>query len=398
MMTKKWLFVGVFLTLVMGREVLPALAANCGGATACRCGDTVVTNYNMSRDLGPCPRRSGSKVDTIGLTVKSGVTLDCQGHEISGPNDTLKNSFGLRVGSSSSSTPAQNVTIRNCTVTHFWWGAYINNATDVLIEANTFHENGWKDPVLNGTGYGLDVANSQFITVRDNTITDSGNEGFHLSHSQHVTVEDNVIANSGREQLYLYHADDNIIRRNLATGGTQGLEMRFSDRNAFSYNRWLNSPKQWLENDDTQNTFLYEHFDGMVLVGGKSTGNTFSLCEFTHPTGICFRNKGKNTTIYKGHFSSCLQDIKAGGNPLLDRCVGVNQTTGKFTAVYPGCVADVDNDGDVDGQDQTMLSAALPSHVGSVDWNPEVDIDHDGTVDNQDQSLLTAALGACPNN
>ncbi|MBI3244881.1 MAG: right-handed parallel beta-helix repeat-containing protein [Deltaproteobacteria bacterium] len=397
-MMRQWLFLGLMLATVAGREAFPVFAANCGGAAVCRCGDTVVADYGMTQNLGPCPRVNGTNADTIGLTVKSAVSLDCKGHAIVGPGDTLKNSFGIRAGSKSSPTPDQDVSIRNCSVSRFWWGVYVQNSTQVAIEGNTLHDNGWKDPTQNGTGYGLDVANSQFITVRNNAITDSGNEGFHLSHSHHVTVEDNVIADSGREQLYLYHADDNIVRRNLARGGTQGLEMRFSNRNAFSYNLWLDSPKQWLENDDTQNTFLYEHFDGMVLVGGKSTGNTFSLCEFIHPTGICFRTKGKSTTIYKGHFSSCLLDLKAGGKPLLDRCVGVDRTSGKFTAVYPGCVADFDNDGDVDAQDQTILSAALPSKLGSVDWNPEVDIDHDGNVDKQDQGLFTAALGVCPSN
>ena len=154
-----------------------ARAAVCGGAVVCQCGDTVTSDYTMTADLGPCPRLASG--DTVGLRLKSGVTLDCQGHTITGPGDTQKNAYGIRVGNSSS--PDANMVIRNCGVTKFWWGVYVQNAGDVLIEDNHLYENGWKDPTQNGTGYGLDVANSQDVTVRRNRIVDNGNEGFHLS-------------------------------------------------------------------------------------------------------------------------------------------------------------------------------------------------------------------------
>ena len=73
--------------------------------------------------------------------------------------------------------------VRNCGVTKFWWGVYVQNAGDDIIEDNDLYENRWKDPTQNGNGYGLDVANSSAVTVRNNLISDNGNEGFHLSSS-----------------------------------------------------------------------------------------------------------------------------------------------------------------------------------------------------------------------
>jgi parallel beta-helix repeat protein len=99
--------------------------------------------------------------------------------------------------------------------------------------------------------------------------------------SSHVIVEDNVFRDNAREQLYLIRSDNNVIRRNLATGGTQGLEMRFSSDNAFSYNVWAGSPLQFLENDNNDNTFFYERFEGRVAVGDASTGNRFELSSFS---------------------------------------------------------------------------------------------------------------------
>jgi parallel beta-helix repeat protein len=282
-----------------------AMAAVCGGSIPCQCGDTVGSNYLMTADLGPCPRLSG--VDTVGLRVRFGVTLDCQDHRITGPGDLLKDSFGIRVGTSSG---ASNMTVKRCDVSGFWWGVHVDSSTDVLIDSNHLHDNGWKDPEANGNGYGLDVANSSAVTVRNNRIIDNGNEGFHLSSSSGAIVEDNVFQDNGREQLYLIHADNNTIRRNQATGGTQGLEMRFSSGNAFSYNVWAGSPLQYLENDNNDNTFLYERFEGRVAVGDASTGNRFESSSFSNPAGNCMTVTIPSTAyVFKSFFGPCNWDV-----------------------------------------------------------------------------------------
>jgi parallel beta-helix repeat protein len=392
-----WRFFILILTIkAVNCNASSLSAAECGGAIPCQCGDTVVTDYTLTFDLGPCPRLPGAGVDTIGLSVNSGVTLDCQGHKILGPNDNLKNAFGIRIGARLAPTLARDATVRNCEIAYFWWGIYVQKAENILLENNTLRDNGWKDPKKNGTGYGLDVANSRDVTVRNNMIVNNGNEGFHLSHSTNTIIEDNLFADNGFEQLYLYFADDNTIHGNTASGGRQSLEMRFSNRNLFSYNRWINSQKQWLENDNTQNTFFYDHFHGLVQVARKSEGNLFTLCEFTNPTGVCLRLNATDGVVYKGRFSSCKFDVRAGAPAVLDRCAEVDKKAGKLTLIYPGCVADVDDDGDVDAQDRAALLLALGSQIGDVHWNPLLDIDHDGDVDNQDQTLLETQIGLCP--
>jgi parallel beta-helix repeat protein len=240
--------------LLLGALVLGltagAMAAVCGGSIPCQCGDTVGSDYLMTADLGPCPRLSGA--DTVGL--RSGHSPpDCQNHSITA-GALLKDSFGIRVGTGG----GQHMKVKRCNVSRFWWGIYVESATNVLIKGNHLHDNGWKSATENGTGYGLDVANSTAVTVRNNIIADNGNEGFHLSSSSGVLVEDNVFQDNGFEQLYLIRADNNTIRRNQATGGTQGLEMRFSSGNAFSYNVWAGSPLHYIENDNHDNTFLYD--------------------------------------------------------------------------------------------------------------------------------------------
>src|SRR5262245_34151444 len=258
---------GVLVCLVIGLPwgmlASTALAANCGGTTVCQCGDTVVSNYTMTADLGPCSRLAST--DTVGLWLRSGVTLDCQGHVIAGPADRLKDAYGIRVGQLSA--PASDVTITSCGVTGFWWGVYVQSSTRIVIDSNHLYLNGWKDPTANGTGYGLDVANSTAVVIRNNTFDNNGNEGARVSGVTDRTIEGNDFQDNGLEQLYLINSDNNFIRNNLTQGGSQGLEMRVSSKNVFSYNVWAGSPLQWLENDDSDNEFFYDSFEGRVVVG-----------------------------------------------------------------------------------------------------------------------------------
>ena len=373
-----------------------ALAAECGGIVTCQCGDVVATDYAMTSDLGPCPRLPSG--DTVALRVRAGVTLDCRGKVIIGPGDMLKDSFGVRI--SSAHAPTTPTTVRDCDVTRFWWGIHVEDSSNVSIESNRLHDNGWKDPEANGSGYGLDVANSTNVTVRSNWIEDNGNEGFHLSASSGVRVEDNDFVDNGKEQLYLINAHDNVVHSNRATGGTQGLELRYSNDNQFSYNTWVGSPLQWLENDSSRNTFTYEHFAGRVVVGPASSGNVFLLSEFTNPTGRCLSvSAGNVTTVEKSYFRTCDWDVYTTAPVTLSWS---EHTPGKVSSSvkvrFPGCTGDFDRDGRVGELDRPTIEAAMGSAIDSLTWNPEADLDHDGDVDLADLALFDGQLGPCAAN
>lgn len=382
--------------LVLGLTT-DATAAICGGSIPCQCGDTVGSDYAMTENLGPCPRLIGG-ADTVGLRIRPDVILDCQNHSITGPADLLKDSFGIRVGTSFG---ASNMTVKRCDVSGFWWGVYVESATHVLIDSNHLHDNGWKSATENGTGYGLDVANSTAVTVTNNRIIDNGNEGFHLSSSSGVIVEDNVFQDNGFEQLYLIRADNNVIGRNRATGGTQGLEMRFSSGNAFSYNVWAGSPLQYLENDNHNNTFLYERFEGRVAVGDFNTGNRFESSSFSNHAGNCMTVTIPSTAyVFKSFFGPCTWDVVGNALVTLDRSMNTLAKVSKAVKVkFPGCTADFDQDGSVTPSDRPTLLAAMGSVIGSVidepNWDPEADLNHDGAVDETDSAIFDAQEGPC---
>ena len=169
---------------------------------------------------------------------------------------------------------------------------------------------------------------------QEQIIADNGNEGFHLSGSSGVIVEDNVFRDNAREQLYLIRADNNVIRGNLATGGSQGLEMRFSSDNAFSYNVWAGSPLQFLENDNHDNIFLYERFEGRVAVGDASTRNRFESSSFSNPTGNCMTVTIPNAAyVFKSFFEPCSWDVVGNALVTLDRSVNTLAKVSKAVTV-----------------------------------------------------------------
>jgi len=367
----------------------------CGGAVPCHCGDRVVADYVMTADLGPCTWEGTVTPDElVGLRVDSGVTLDCAGHSILGPADAQREEFGIRTGTSTRSV--ENATIKNCTVSGFWWGYYIAYSMGVVVEDSVSTGNGWFSEVENGTGYGVDIANSTGVVFRRNHVFANGNEGIHLSTSSGTLVEDNHFSGNGWEQVYLIGADDNSIVRNDASGGRQALEMRDSDDNHFSYNSWLGAPRQRLENFDDRNVFLYDAFEGTLGIADASNDNRFELCSLWNPGGECTQVRSANNTFFKSHFT-CKKAVDTSSPLTLDRVVSVRrpQIKREIAFVFPGCSADMDEDGDVGPDDLAVVALALGTTPGDLLWNPEADLDHDGAVGPLDVAAAEAQLGAC---
>jgi hypothetical protein len=217
-----------------------------------------------------------------------------------------------------------------------------------------------------------------------------------------VTVDGNDLVNNGFEQLYMIHADFNTIKNNYTQGGTQGLEMRYSSHNSFSYNVWAQAPLHMLENDNIDNVFFYDRFEGRVFVGNRSLGNRFELSEFINPTGNCLSVDTLNATyVYKSYFRSCSWDVflVTSAPVTLDRSVATLAKVSKgVTIKYPGCTADFDLDATVDLNERGVVQAAMGSVIGDSNWNPEADLDHNGKVDGNDLSVFDGQVGPCAAN
>ena len=389
----------VALVLPLSMSAGAALAADCGGAVACHCGDRVVADYTLTADLGPCTwETSPTANELVGLRLEDGVTLDCAGFSILGPDDSEKEEFGIRVGSSSSEVV--NATIRNCTVRDFWWGIYLRNTEDVTIEDSTAISNGYFSETENGTGYGIDISDSLRATVRNSEIRENGNEGLHLSNSTRTLVEGCTFADNGFEQVYVINADRNTFNGNDASGGRQSLEMRDSDDNVFANNVWRDSPLQWLEDHSDGNTFEYDRFEGELRIQSFSNDNVFTSCILWRPGDTCVELDAANNSFVKSHFN-CSEDIATKEPVVVERSLGADRMVPKsdVTSILLGCSGDLDGDHDVDQDDEDAVLAALGSIPGDVPSYGNADLDHDRDVDAGDltavQLMREGGVGDC---
>jgi hypothetical protein len=155
----------------------PALAANCGGGTACACGDTVTASRTLSKGADPvlktvCPG-PGLIVSTDGVVLKLG-------------DGTMRGSGGN---------------------------------TGILVQANGVTIQGPGTVQTFGTGIAGATSNSTIDRVR---LTKHAGDGLTLTGDQNVVFDNHVVRNGGHG--IRVEGDDNTVEANRAAqNGLEGI-------------------------------------------------------------------------------------------------------------------------------------------------------------------------------
>lgn len=190
-----------------------AVAKNCGGAVECACGDRVVEDAALFKDIGPC------KGD--GLRLQAG-NLDCQGFRILGL-DNRKDYDGIRVDSPLGSA------IRNCRISGFYDGVYFDGyagssmaqsesignfigirtgdgASGIQISENYVHLN---------RGQGIHIGGgSHQVEVLRNILGDNGEEGIFIIEAIGTKIHGNTISRARDTAILLKHARNSTVTNN----------------------------------------------------------------------------------------------------------------------------------------------------------------------------------------
>lgn len=211
---KNFFFISsVFLFLFWQSSLV--FARHCGKSRPCQCGDVVISDYTLSSDLGPCEKR--------GLTVRSGVTLDCAGHAIHGSGKNSKD-FGIAL-----QTGTSGATVKNCHISGFLRGIRLRQANKNKISHNTVYHNG---DVSTRVGYGIDLAGSQDNVFQDNYVHHNADEGIHVGTGSHGNIFiNNRVEDNGRENFYFLRSDRAVLRKNSTRGG--GTDSVFIKHSSF---------------------------------------------------------------------------------------------------------------------------------------------------------------------
>ncbi len=181
--------------------------------------------YNLTQDI------IDSSASTCLDITANNVILDCGGHKIDGKD--IYNSYGIKIYRSSQQ--ATNITIKNCVVTDWFDGIYLENS----------NENELKNITSNSNYRGLYFYFSYYNTLANITANSNSWYGINLD-SSHYNVLTNITTNSNSNNgIFIYHSNS-ITLTNITTNsnGWYGVFLKFSDSNTLTNittqnnNRW----------------------------------------------------------------------------------------------------------------------------------------------------------------
>ena len=291
------LIVAIALTVALGSASGRAVVAQPG------CGDTITVDTKLTRDLVNCPNN--------GLVIGAdNITLDLNGHVIDGddaefadcPPDeacdigvldfdhhgvTVKGgkvrqfTFGaLVVGASDSRFSSIDLSH------HFFSGLLLAESSHSVVDGITASANG-----LTTDQAGVDIFDSDHLTLTGNTVFANGDIGFFVSGLDDGRFVGNRIADHIETGILLDHGNRNGFSHNTFSNDQDGIVVS-GDGNTVTGN-WLSGPSECLEecgfgisleggtgNVIERNTVLRFHQAGIRAAafeefgGPPTTGNT----------------------------------------------------------------------------------------------------------------------------
>ncbi|RLI97360.1 MAG: hypothetical protein DRO99_03110, partial [Candidatus Aenigmatarchaeota archaeon] len=343
-----------------------AIAANCGGSTPCNCGDSVIEDYVMTSDLGPCPG--------TGLIMNAdGVTLDCAGHSI-----TTDGSGWLSQGVDSIGNDA--ITVKNCVIDGF------TNSIRVWYTTNSL--------------------------FRNNTLTGSQYDGiWFYSGCDNNVIEGNNLSHTGNGIWIEINSDNNTIRDNVIEDCVNGyggcINFLGVEHNRVIGNR-IRDPASsfvWLMNywymtgpGSNHNMFRDNVFVGSgssedVVVEGTSVNNTFINVT------MASESVASGSELFRGWYVDVMVDN--GTDPVQGATVDMDnedwsssETTGLDGYASRKCVTSYAYYGGTVADKAFQASASKPGHI-SDSWGPAQ------VTDNMvigDGSAVVLSLSCTPTN
>ena len=163
--------------IATGEDFLPLVPANVAQIS---CNSTITQDTILMSDLN---------CSSPGLHMGAdGITLDCQGHMLSGPG----------IYSGIDAYNRKNITIKNCVVRNFFYGIFFLNTTQSQFVNNSLEDNvGWGAAIEQG---------SDNNSISENFFINDGNFGFLVDGSNNLIYDNYFNSDTG---LGHFNAQDN---------------------------------------------------------------------------------------------------------------------------------------------------------------------------------------------
>jgi parallel beta-helix repeat protein len=128
----------------------------------------------------------------------SNVTLDCAGYDI---NYTTGGVSSISAVNAGIYTPRSYVTIKNCRVYNYSYGAYVANAQYNTLINNTFSNN----------SYGVYLTSSNNSIITNNSASSNTQYGINLENSNNNTISNSITSSNSIHDIYLSNAQNNTF-------------------------------------------------------------------------------------------------------------------------------------------------------------------------------------------
>ncbi len=331
-----------------------------GKAEAQACGANLTANTVLTADMN-C-----TAVNNHGLVLQAGITLDCNGHTITGKGGAV----GQQTGFYGIYVRASNAIVKNCRVQAYEIGVRVRQANNVQV-INTISEN--------NTRYGMELTNnSNNALIDSNLIQNNGDEGFHVSAGGGSTFVHNTLTGQRLEALYFLNTNNNVARENtFFDNGSAAIYVKTSNNNIIDSNVMTNDPIQLVQGATGNQLINNNIIDARLNFDGASN-NTVSF-------NTVQRTAAGNVTVpayqFKNSAGIVITDSEVCG-PVTDQVfafttgtTATNVTFTRFFLLDPPVRANVDALSTV-----TMDATGVPircARAASVDVEPG----HDKRID-----------------
>ena len=282
-------------------------------------GDTI----NLAADI------TEADTDCISIYNKYNITFDCKGRMIAGTADSEYWYYdGMDVSDSS------DISIKNCRISFFNTGIYLNDCGSCALKNNTVNNNGEEgidvygydaeNDILSGNTAnnnteGIHVYSTQNCTLENNTASGNSETGLYLEYLNSATVYNNRADGNDWRGIYANSLYNSRIKRNTAENNEEyGIYVSSSENDTLSQNTADNNTENgiiisYCNNETVDNNTAEHNSEGIRLLYSDNSTFTQNNADYNTYNGLYIELSNNNT------FMNNSASGNAGGGFYLER-------------------------------------------------------------------------------
>lgn len=217
-----------------------------------------IENANFSDIVMLTADISGNSEDCICFNGNDGITFDGDGYTI---NDSDR---GIYLSSHSN-----NNTVRNVTLTNFWYGVHL-----VAVSNNIVENVSCATSTISGRG--VYVYESDHNLFRNVNISGIYQGALQLSGSDYNAIDNSDISNNYNVGVYITNSDHNVLNNSyIMQNNGDGIWIVGESSYNLIYNNWFENADNVYVNSDYTNTWNVTNRTANNIIGGKFIGGNY---------------------------------------------------------------------------------------------------------------------------